>query len=195
MKLPQLEKPQKYVGLYIFDFGDHCAVGYTSDEIALLLESEKCAHGKVYKIHRASPDGTMEIKGVPAETFQLEKGLIFYADNGKTANDDFQRLADMAEQTAPPCRAKLQLADYGNGRFAVALIYPAEHDDDVSSWLIKGRYRTFGAVEGGFGAVQGYYDAQPRVLERKQLWSDKSRCRSTEELLRDVNKAVQRRPA
>jgi len=23
MKLPKLEKPEKYVGLYIFDFGDH----------------------------------------------------------------------------------------------------------------------------------------------------------------------------
>ncbi len=42
MKLPELEKAEKYVGLYIFDFGDHAGVGFTAEEVAELLESEKC---------------------------------------------------------------------------------------------------------------------------------------------------------
>ena len=74
MNLPELEKPEKYVGLYIFDFGDHAGVGFTAEEIAELLESEKYKDGKVYKIHKAYPDGRLEIKGVTRETFQLEAG-------------------------------------------------------------------------------------------------------------------------
>jgi len=46
MKLPELEKPEKYVGLYIFDFGDHAGVGFTTQEVAELLESEKYQDGK-----------------------------------------------------------------------------------------------------------------------------------------------------
>ena len=78
----------KYVGLYVFDFGDQVAVGYTADEIAVLLESEKYADGKVYRIHRALPDGTMELQGVPREKFHCEDGLFFYrADDGQARQD------------------------------------------------------------------------------------------------------------
>ena len=57
MKLPELEKPEKYVGLYIFDFGDHVGVGFTAGEVAELLESEKYRDGKVYRIP-VNDDGT-----------------------------------------------------------------------------------------------------------------------------------------
>ena len=47
MKLPQLTDPDRYEGLYVFDFGEQCAVGYTASEIAVLLESERYRNGKV----------------------------------------------------------------------------------------------------------------------------------------------------
>jgi len=90
MKLPKLDKPDRYKGLYIFDFGDHAAVGFTAEEVAELLESERYGEGKVYKIHRAYPDGRLELKGVPPETFQLESGMIFYATLAETAQGDFK---------------------------------------------------------------------------------------------------------
>ena len=61
MKMPELTSADKYAGLYVFDFGEQAAVGYTAEEIAVLLESEKYRTGKVYRIHRALPDGTMEL--------------------------------------------------------------------------------------------------------------------------------------
>ena len=79
MKLPKLEKPDKYVGLYVFDFGDSSGVGFTAEEVAELLESEKFQDCKAYKIHRAYPDGRLELKGVRREIFQLEAGILFYA--------------------------------------------------------------------------------------------------------------------
>ncbi|MHC4121894.1 MAG: hypothetical protein ACYSWO_30885 [Planctomycetota bacterium] len=46
MKLPKLEDNEKYVGLYVFDFGDHAGLGFTAREVAELLESEKYKNGK-----------------------------------------------------------------------------------------------------------------------------------------------------
>jgi len=89
MKLPELQNSRKYVGLYVFDFGEHTGVGFTAEEVAELLESEKYKDGKVYKIHKAYPDGRLELKGVLKETFQLEAGMFFYSSNIDTARCNF----------------------------------------------------------------------------------------------------------
>jgi hypothetical protein len=193
MKLPELEKPEKYIGLYIFDFGDHVGVGFTAEEVAELLESEKYKHGKIYKIHKAYPDGRLEIKGVPSETFQLEAGMFFYSSELQTARRDFKALVNLAVKNAPPCRAKVHLAKYEDDKLAVALIYPAEYDSEFSSWLLDGNYRTAGAVEGGVGVVQRYYDQEPEVLDRHQLFGQSETIsRTGSELLSSVKRAVQR---
>jgi len=201
MKLPKIQNSERYVGLYIFDFGsaelaevdDHASVGFTAEEVAELLESEKYKDCKVYKIHKAYPDGRLELKGVPAQTFQLEAGMLFYSTDLETANRDFKRLINIAVQAAPPCRAKVQLAKYSDDKFAVALIYPAEYDDEVSLWLLEGEYKTAGAAEGGTGAVQRYYDQKPEILERHQLFGKSAlESRTGEQLLANVKLAVQR---
>jgi hypothetical protein len=193
MKLPKLEKPDRYQGLYVFDFGDHVGVGFTAEEVAELLESERYRDGKVYKIHRAYPDGRLELKGVPAERFQLEAGMFFYCHDEATARADFKRLVNLAVRAAPPCRAKVQLARYADDRYAVAAIYPAEYDDEISSWLLEGEYRTAGEVEGGVGAVERYYQAKPEILDRHQLFgAGETVSRTGEELLVSTARAVQR---
>ena len=193
MKLPELEKPEKYVGLYIFDFGDHTGVGFTAEEVAELLESEKYKDGKVYKIHKAYPDGRLELKGVPSETFQLEAGMFFYSSDLETARRDFKGLVNLAVKSSPPCRAKVHLAKYVDDKLVVALIYPAEYDGEFSSWLLDGQYRTVGAAEGGVGAVQRYYDRQPEILDRHQLFGQSEAIsRTGSELLSSLKLAVQR---
>ncbi|KPK44535.1 MAG: hypothetical protein AMJ65_02740 [Phycisphaerae bacterium SG8_4] len=193
MELPKLEKPEKYVGLYIFDFGDHTGIGFTAQEVAELLESKKYAGGKVYKIHRAYPDGKLELKGVPAETFELEAGMFFYSIDREDSERDFKRLVDLAVTAAPPCRAKVHLARVDDESFVVALIYPAEYDEEVSSWLLVGDYEASGAAEGGVGAVQRYYDRDAEILDRHQLFAkSQSPSRTGEELLACLKMAVQR---
>ncbi len=193
MKLPKLQKPEKYVGLYIFDFGNHAGVGFTAEEVAELLESEKYKQGKVYKIHRAYPDGKLELKGIPAQTFHLEAGMFFYSSALETARGDFKKLVSLAVGTMPPCRAKVHLAKYSNDKFMVALIYPAEYDDEVSLWLLDGQYKTSGAAEGGIEAAQRYYDYKPEILDRHQLFGkSKSISRTGQELLAGLKLAVQR---
>jgi len=193
MKLPKLKNSEKYIGLYIFDFGEHTGVGFTAEEVAELLESEKYKHSKVYKIHRAYPDGTLELKGVPAQTFQLEAGMFFYSNSLESTRRDFKKLVDLADKITPPCRAKVHLSKYSNDKYVVALIYPAEYDDELSSWLLDGQYKTSGAVESGVGAVQRYFNFEPEILDRYQLFAKSElRSRSGQELLAGLKLAVQR---
>jgi hypothetical protein len=193
MKLPKLQKPEKYVGLYIFDFGDHCGVGFTAEEVAELFESEKYKDCKAYKIHKAYPDGKLELKGLPAEIFQLEAGMFFYSSDLKTAKRDFKGLVNLAVKTAPPCRAKVHLAKYNDTKLVTALIYPAEYDDEISIWLLDGGYKTDGTAEGGIEAVQRYYDYKPQILDRHQLFGKSEfENRTGEELLANIKLAVQR---
>lgn len=193
MELPKLKNPEKYMDLYVFDFGEHAGVGFTAQEVAELLESEKCKTGKVYKIHKAYPDGRLELKGVRAEIFQLEMGMFFYSNTLETARRDFAGLISLAVRTAVPCRAKLHLAKYDNGKFVTALIYPAEYNDEISSWLLDGEYKTAGAVEGGIEAVQRYYEHKPEILDRHQLFSKSAfESRTGRELLACLKSVVQR---
>ena len=193
MKLPQLEKPDKYVGLYIVDFGDHCGVGFTAEEVAELFESERYKNCKAYKIHRAYPDGRLELKGVRPEIFQLEVGMFFYSSELETARTDFKALVNLAVRTSPPCRAKVHLARYSDEKFVTAIIYPAEYDDQISAWLSDGEYKTSAAAEGGIEAVQRYYDYKPQILDRHQLFGKSEyQSRSGTELLASLKLAVQR---
>ncbi|OHB77507.1 MAG: hypothetical protein A2Z25_12505 [Planctomycetes bacterium RBG_16_55_9] len=181
------------MGLYIFDFGDHVGVGFTAEEVAELLDSEKYRDGKTYRIYRAYPDGRLELKGVPAQTFQLEAGMFFYSADLETARRDFKELVNLAVRTAPPCRAKVHLARYSDEKYVIALIYPAEYDDPVSSWLLDGAYKTSGAAEGGVEAVQRYYNQKAEILDRHQLFGrSDSASRTGQELWASLRLAVQR---
>jgi len=173
MKLPVVNEPSKYAGLYVVDFGDHSGVGFTAEEVAELLESEQYADVKVYRICRARPDGTMEIKGVPHATFQKESGMFFYADDEDAARNDFDRLVLWATRELPPARCKVHMARW-NETFVTALIYPAEYEDAFSRWLIAGQYRTEGLVQAGPDAVGQYYQYKGEVLDQSQLWPEQS---------------------
>ncbi|MDT8303864.1 MAG: hypothetical protein RQ760_20440 [Sedimentisphaerales bacterium] len=193
MKLPKLQNSEKYTGLYIFDFGDHTGVGFTAEEVAELLESEKYRDSKVYKIHRAYPNGKLELKGVPAQNFQLEAGMFFYSNALYSSREDFKKLVCQADKITPPCRAKVHLSKYDDDKYVVAIIYPAEYDDEFSSWLLDGQYKTGGAVEGGIGVVQKYFDDKPEILDRHQLFAKPELIsRTGQELLGSLKLAVQR---
>lgn len=193
MKLPEIKNSQKYKGLYVVDFGESSSVGFTADEVAELLESEKYKDIKVYKIYNAYPDGKMELKGVVNEIFQLEMGMFFYASDEATANRDYKTLINSAVKTAPPAKAKVHLAKYDDEKFVTAVIFPAEYNDEFSGWLLDINYKTAGAAEGGIEAVKWYYADAPQILERHQLFSvEQIESRTGAELLAATKMAVAR---
>ena len=105
-------------------------------------------------------------------------------------------LKSAAESTPPPCRAKLHLADRGDAhaaRYAVALIFPAEYEDDIGRWLLAVDYQGGDLAEGGISHAAQYNEESLTVLERHQLWpSSTQSSRSAEEVLAGVRRAVQR---
>lgn len=192
MKLPVLSDPHKYTGLYAVDFGDSSSVGFTAPEVAELLDSEKFAHIKVYKIHRAGPDGELELRGVARDIFGLENGMFFFALDENNARRDYMKLVSLAVSDAPPSMAKAHLARWNN-HYVTALIYPAEYNDEISRWLRDNHYRTDGPVEAGISQVAQYYRANAEILERHQFIPDSQIDSLTgEALLKSVKKAVQR---
>ncbi len=197
MKLPALTSPEKYTGLYVFDFGDQVAVGYTADEIAVLLESEKYADGKVYRIHRAQPDGSMELAGVSRERFRIEDGLLFHRSGIDEARADFEELIELASGSPPPCRLNLQLAlTSGPGHsYLTAAIFPAEFTHDVADWLNRIGFEGGDSVEGGPSRVTDYYSIRSAVVDRRQFWPVRDDSRSAQEVLATTHLAIQRIPA
>ena len=193
MKLPEIKNADKYVGLYVVDFGENSGIGFTAGEVAELLDSERFGDVKVYKIYKAYPDGRMELKGIRAEIFQLEMGMFFYAYDIKTAKEDYRNLIGAAVGTAVPARAKVHLSRYTEDKYVTALIYPAEYNEEFSDWLKEIDYKTSGAVQGGIGAVERYYTSNYEVLEKQQLFGeDAINSRSGENLLLATKMAVQR---
>jgi hypothetical protein len=195
MKLPQLTAPERYRGLYVFDFGGWTAVGYTAEEIAILLESEKYRGGRVYKIHRAFPDGRFELKGVSGERFQFESCVAFNRIDERLAHRDFHALAEAAQRDLPPCRAMLHLAAPADpdAPYSTMLIYPAEYEEEISAWLTRLNYEGGDTAEGGISHVTNYYEEDREILEQRQLWSDpEQQSRSRDEIYATVRQAVQR---
>ena len=193
MKLPKVENSKKYVGLYVIDFGDHCGVGYTAEEVAMLLESEQFAEVKVYKIHQARPDGTMELQGVVREKFQWESGMFFHCPSEEIGRKDFEQLREWSEQQQPPGRAQLQQAEMADGTLLIALIYPAEYEQEMGDWLTESGFQGHGPIDAGVSQVQRYYQSERKVAAKEQLWPTESlRARGFEELLASRKTALQR---
>ena len=197
MKLPHLQPPDRYRGLYVYDFGEWTAVGYTADEIAILLESEATSGGTVYKIYRVWPDGRMELRGIAPERFRIESGMFFYRGEPDAAEADCASLLAAANHTPPPCRAYVQVAErtaaLPAAHFVTALIFPGEYEEEIGQWLLRVDYHGGDLAEGGPSHVSNYYAEAKQILRQEQLWSRWAiPSRPADEVLASVHRAVQR---
>jgi len=202
MKLPKLDPSKDYAGLYVVDFGP-CAdagaatvgVGYTADEVAALLESERYRDARVYKVHRMLPDGTVELRGMSRRRFEAESAMVFCSGDADRARGDFDDLKALAEAHPLPCRARLLWGGLGyRPRFpwVAALLYPAEYEDEVSAWLLEHDVRAGETAEGGISHATTVLE-NLQVRGRAQLASVAARAsRSRDEVLRAVGETIQR---
>ncbi len=195
MNLPRLDPSKNYAGLYVVDFGDTAAVGYTAEEVAILLEQEKYAALKVYKLHRLHPDGTMELKGVSPRRWSAESAFVFSSRDAARAEHDFDALVALAENDPPPCRTRLLVGRLSYAPLfpeAAALLYPAEYEDEMSAWLLKHDFQGGETCDAGLShanTVTSHLEVHRRAQLPAAVWRE---SRSREEVLKAVGQAIQR---
>lgn len=178
--------------LFVFDAGEWTLSGCTADEVEQLLADPRSGRSPlVYRIHRAYPDGRMELQGVSRERFELESGLFFHRAAENAARADFAALTALAADNPPPSRAYAHLAHLADGaenaQWVTALIYPAEAEEEISAWLLNGGYEGGAFVEGGITAATSYLSRARETVERQQLWAARQAGRSTDELFEARN--------
>lgn len=195
MQLPRLPDPGRYSGLYAFDFGDHVSVGYTAEEIEVLLRAPAYAAGRAYKIRRIQPDGSIELIGVSRIRTRDTEGLVFRRTNLDDARQDFEELRRVAAAWPPPSAIRMELAHLrgGRGGYAIALSYAAEYADEVARWLARTGYGGGDDVDGGPAALEVYRAAGPQIMDQASFDAPADRRpRAAAEVLARVNWPLQR---
>ena len=193
-KLPVLSDPEKYAGLYIFDFGNRVSVGYTAEEIEFLLAESKYAGGGVYKISRAFPDGKLEIRGVKPLAWNVTTGIVFWFEDHEETVKAFEQLKTQAITAGTPGEFSLSIIRSPGPEYPFAIImrYFQELDEAIAAWLLKIEFQAGAFVEAG-----------PRVITRvltnstelvcERLGADTFRkSRTRDQVLSSVDLDIQR---
>jgi hypothetical protein len=195
MKLPPITDPQHYVGLYVYDFKTHVAVGYTAQEIRILRESERYRNGTAYEVYRVNEQGGFELRGALDERLVRREAICFLRHDAGKARGDFDVLRVAAEHRPVPAAVEMTLTKVYefDPPHVTALAYPAASSTAVSGWL------TAIGFEGGDRVVGGI-DVHATLAAAGGLSIDSCRLRalldyedrSAEEVLAAVQNALQR---
>jgi hypothetical protein len=193
VNLPRLNHPELYQGLYIFDFGDHAAVGYTADEIEVLLNSPQHCRGRAYKIHHATPEGILSLRGRSRLDLGVNEFMAFGRATEQQARQDFDTLKHVALQHPPPAVVRWHLAADPRADWPhyTVLIYSAEHTEQISRWLQAIGFEGGDTVEGGaYPAAEG---AEQPWLEQCAIAPDpRYHSRPAKVVLECVHQPIQR---
>lgn len=152
-QLPRLGDPQRYVGLYVIQFAHGVSVGYTREEVAILLAEPQYRDASAFRIHRCDDAGCIELAGVSPRDFVADEWMIFASRDADDAVRGFAHIRQCALRTPAPCPVRAELIDLDNldPPHAVCLIYARSASTMVSSWLLaigfRGGERVFGGQE------------------------------------------------
>ena len=195
MNLPHLDNPELYQGLYVFDFGERVAVGYTAEEIEVLLASPEHRGGRAFKIHHASAEGQLSLRGLSRMDVGVREEMIFYRRAAAAARADYEALKKSAMLKAPPVPLhwhlahdpELDVADF------TLLIYAAEATDRVGRWLESIGFAGGDHVEAGPGILDSCKHAGAKEHEKIAIAPDaRYHSRPAAEVLATVHKPIQR---
>ncbi|MCH8881264.1 MAG: hypothetical protein IID34_15465 [Planctomycetes bacterium] len=195
MNLPSLKHPELYQGLYVFDFGGHVAAGYTAEEIAVLLGSPEFKDGRAYKIHHATAQGEISLRGLSRLDVNVWEGMVFYRASSDAARVDFEALKQSARVSAPPAVLHWRLGCDSQAEMpeCTVLSYPVEASDRVGRWLEAIGFAGGDQVEAGTHLAD--YFARPETVEHEHLAiapDPRYHSRPPAEVLASVHKPVQR---
>jgi hypothetical protein len=195
LKLPMIKDPERYVGLFVYDFGSHTSVGYTAGEISILRSSMEHAAGTAYQIYRASEYGGLELRGILDDQLLAREAMCFLRDDPAAARRDFDSLRRAAQATPTPCLARIELARLYSFQppEVTALLYPAASSLVVGRWLNRVAFSGGDFVCGGHGVHLQYTSADGVRIASEELNAELDyHDRAAEAVLAAVDQAFQR---
>jgi len=195
MRLPAIQEPERYVGLYVYDFGTHVAIGYTAAEVGHLRSSELHRQGMAYQIYRVDEAGVLELRGVLDARLAGMEAVCFLRANPSMARRDFDTITATAAECPLPCAAELHVAslDAFHPPHVTAITYGASATDAISGWLIKHGGRLGDQVVAGLDVFMEFAGSTGERIESCHLpalldYSD----RPAQEVLQAVHQPIQR---
>lgn len=193
--LPRIPYPERYAGLYVYDFGDHVSVGYTALEIRYLRESAAHRHGAAYEIYRVAENGSIELRGATDQRLTVHEAMCFLRHEGADARRDYDALLAAARHTPLPCAAEMRLArvyDFDPPN-VTALLYAASASGAISSWLTQAAVAAGDLVVGGIEAHRTVVASGGMQIAACELPTTFDLTdRTAEEVLRQVREPLQR---
>jgi len=195
VKLPPLDNPQDYAGLFVYDFGDHVSVGYTAEEVLVLRADPRHRNGTAYRIHRVDEQGRLELEALSAERLGHYEGLLFASARQDRARAEYAALLAAARRDPPPCPARIELArrQDADPPFVLALIYPSPASPLIAAWLDRIAFQGGETVTGGLQALTEFRAAAGQTLSSAELPVEPRYApRSPDQVLGRVRCAVQR---
>ena len=193
--LPPIHNPQKYGGLYVYDFGEHVSVGYTAAEILVLRESEAHRGGTAYEIYRVDENGAMELRGLLDDRLTQRESICLLRRDEADARRDYETLCKASDHDPIGCAVVLQLArlDAFDLPHVTSLSYASSATSIVSVWLLRHAAGVGDEVIGGgdaharLAASDGARIASCELRIRSDF-----KDRSPHEVLAQVDRALQR---
>jgi hypothetical protein len=155
LQLPPLRDPQRYAGLYAVQFAHGVAVGYTFDEVAIVLAEQAYCECPVYRIHRIDAAGRVELAGISARDLAGDECMIFASRDAAQASGDFAALRRLAAEDPLPCGVRIELIDLADldPPHAVCLLYTKSASTMVAEWLLRAGFGGGDQVIGGAEAT------------------------------------------
>jgi hypothetical protein len=195
MKLPPISDPWRYEGLFVFDFGEWVSVGYTAEEVAVLLESKEHRNGAAYRVYRVNAQGGMELIAVRGGELYGEEMMLFASRDSLEAQAGFSSLKEAAQQSPIGCAARIEMIDVAleEHPHGVCLIYPRHAGNIVSAWLVAMAFQGGEVVLGGAEALNAYNGAKAAPVASCRLVARADYTpRLADEILRSVRRPLQR---
>lgn len=192
--LPAISDPSRYLGLFVFDFGDHVAVGYTAGEIDTLRAMPEYRSGTPYQVYRIHENGGFELRGMGGSPLSVREAMCFLRAEGAAARRDYDAIVRAAEKDAIPVEAELRLLrSYSfDPPDLTALVYPAHASHLISAWLTKTTLSPGDRVEAGSNLVPQLDSGAGLTVKSSQLLSAATSDRSRQELLDCIHNPLQR---
>jgi len=159
------------VGRFILETGGERWTGLTAAETVRFLDENPGENVVIYRIHRVTEEGRMELVCVTPRAFRAEEAILFRRRTADLARRDFTALHDAASAVPPPCPIHMQLAESGDGPrgYVLVIAFPAPCLETVGHWLQQCRLRPGDEVEAGRNAWQEFQAASPQIVEEAWL--------------------------